>query len=143
MRVKVEKWIIDDYIPSYKVREIYKCCDDIIESKCVDLIYAYDNADDSDYSFKLIDRNYDDDIGDYYEYEDIKFCPFCGAYIKIDIEEVVDKTEEFNNLLELKQELSTKIRNTDSKKLSYKLENELRSVRDKINSYHYNDDKLK
>lgn len=142
MRIKAEKWEFDE-TASYKIRELHKCCDEIMRSKNIELIHEYDNEDDSDYSFKLTNSYYDDQFGDYYEYEHIKYCPFCGAYIKIDIEEVIDKSDEFDKLIALERELALKARDTDSRRQYDRLKDELREIRNKIGEYYTSDNKLK
>lgn len=139
MKVEANKIIFNDE-ESYKIVKLKSCCDGIMESKVIDLSYEYDNGDDSDYSFNIVDTDYDDEIGYMYTYEKIQYCPFCGSKIVIDIN-TIDKTEEFNRLDELAEDVNKKIRSTDSIKKRRELHEDLREIRDKINMYYNNDSK--
>ena len=144
MKIEVSKWIFDN-THSYKIKSLAKCCDEIINSDVVTLVEDYENGDDTDYSVKLRNVNYeydsyDDTYDDYTTYESIKYCPFCGERIDIKIVEVIDKNEEYSKLAKLRDELWSKYTKTDSIKKSNKLQQEVRELDKKINEIHINDD---
>lgn len=129
MKIQVEKWIFDGE-RSYKIIQAEKCCDKILNSQVVVLNDEYENGDDTDYSVKLQKYehywDYEDEIEDY-TYEPIKYCPFCGEEIEIEIVNTVDKNEEYPELKNKRKELWDKYKNTDSIK-------ELQSLKPIINS---------
>lgn len=144
MKIEVSKWIFDS-THSYKIKSLVKCCDEIINSDVVTLVEDYENGDDTDYSVKLRNVNYeydsyDDTYDDYTTYESIKHCPFCGERIDIEIVEIIDKNEEYLKLTQLRDELWNKYIKTDSIKKSNKLQQEVRELDKKINEIHMNDD---
>ena len=144
MKIEVSKWVFDD-AHSYKIKSLTKCCDEIINSDVVTLVEDYENGDDTDYSVKLREANYeydsyDDTYDDYTTYESIKHCPFCGERIDIEIVEIIDKNEEYSKLTQLRDELWNKYKKTDSIKKSNKLQQEVRELDRKINEIHMNDD---
>lgn len=140
MNIKVEKWEFDGK-RSYKILELTKCCDKITKSEVVTLRDEYENGDDSDYSVKLIEDQEavlsgDDD---WYSYERINFCPFCGEKIDIEIVNTIDKTEEYLELKQDRSELWEKCRKTDSKKKESQLREQIYELDKKINEMYVND----
>ncbi len=141
MDVKIEKWEFDEK-KSYKILKLTKCCDKIIMSDSVDLIYDYENDDDYDYSVKLIDRKVFHDYDDWDEvciYEHIEFCPFCGEKINIEITNTVDKTEEYLSLKTQRDELWKKVIKTDSKKKELISRKQVYELDRKIDEFYAND----
>lgn len=144
MRIKISKWCFDD-THSYKIKSLTECCDKIMNSNVITLVEDYENGDDSDYSVKLREINYeydsyDDTYDDYTTYESIKYCPFCGEKIYIEIVEVIDKDKEYSELTQLRDELWNKYKKTDSIKKSNKLQQEVRELDKKINELYMNND---
>lgn len=144
MKIEVSKWIFDDTC-AYKIKSLTKCCDEIINSDVITLANDYENGDDSDYSVKLRDVNYEYDSydGDYYDYttyESIQYCPFCGERIDVKIVEIIDKNDEYLELTQTREELWDKYKKTDSIKKSNKLQLEVRELDKKINEIHTNHD---
>lgn len=144
MKIKIEKWIFDDTC-SYKVKSIKKCCAEILDSNLIDLVYDYDNEDDTDYSVKLIDRRheydgYDKDYYDYTVYENIYYCPFCGEKIEIEIVSVINKNKEYCELKNQRTSLYYKYNETDSIKKRDILREQVRELDNKINEFHINGD---
>ena len=41
MKIELEKWIIDGSV-AYKIANLEKCCDDIINSENIDYFYIFD-----------------------------------------------------------------------------------------------------
>ena len=156
MKIKVEKWITDEYDNvSYKIKEIHKCCDKLINSKnisanaeyCEDEHYTGDNTyEDCSYSVKLVRKEeegipWEDYTETRFYYEKIGFCPFCGEKIEIEIsDEVIDKQEEITQLEKEREETWDKCRKTDSKKKEQELQKRVRQLDNKINEIHMNDD---
>ena len=139
MKIKVEKWTFDGS-KSYRIVQAEKCCDEILNSETVVLNYEYENDDDTDYCVKLVkgeweyySENYD------YTYEKIKYCPFCGSKIEIEIVNTVDKTEEYFELKEKRKTLWSKCNKTDSKRESEELRIEVGILDSKINAMYNND----
>lgn len=144
MKIEVSKWIFDDTC-AYKIKSLTKCCDEIINSDVITLANDYENGDDSDYSVKLRDVNYEYDSydGDYYDYttyESIQYCPFCGERIDVKIVEIIDKNDEYLELIQTRDELWSKHMKTDSIKKANKLQLEVRELDKKINEIHTNHD---
>lgn len=144
MKIEVSKWIFDDTC-AYKIKSLTKCCDEIINSDVITLANDYENGDDSDYSVKLRDVNYEYDSydGDYYDYttyESIQYCPFCGERIDVKIVEIIDKNDEYLELTQTRDELWNKYKKTDSIKKANKLQQEVGELDKKINELHMNDD---
>lgn len=151
MKIKVEKWITDEYgDTSYKIKEIHKCCDKLINSKnitinneyCENEIYCGDNS----YSVKLVREveesiPWEHDTETRHYYGKIDFCPFCGEKIEIEIsDEVIDKQEEIELLEKEREDAWNKCRKTDSKKEEYELQQKVHELDNKINSIYMNDD---
>lgn len=136
MNLKVEKWTIDDDI-NYKILELEKCCDKLINSKNIDL-YA-DYYDDYDYSVNLIREERDYDEYSEFDYEKIKFCPFCGELIIIEIVNEVDKTNEYKILKEERDISWKKCCKTDSKKKEGELRQRVWELDKNINKLLGND----
>lgn len=138
MHIKVEKWEFDGE-RTYKIIGLTKCCDEITNSDVITIRNEYENDDDTDYSVKLIDNLnfYDDDWSCIYKH--INFCPFCGERINIEIVNTVDKTEEYLELEQARKELWDKCRNTDSKRETSQLQNQIYELDRKINELHSDD----
>ena len=151
MKIKVEAWITDEYEnKSFKIKEIHKCCDQLINSKnininaeyCEDEHYCGDNT----YSVKLIRKEeegipWEDYTETNFYYEKIDFCPFCGEIIEIEfISNVVDKQEELESLRKEREEIWSKCRKTDSKKKEHELQQRVHELDNEINEIHMNDD---
>lgn len=144
MKVIIKKWIFDDTC-SYKVKSIKKCCDKILNNNLIDLVYDYDNEDDTDYSVKLIDRRYEYDVYDkgYYDitnYENIDYCPFCGEKIEIEIGSVINKNKEYCELKNQRSSLYDKCNKTDSIRERDLLRERVRELDNKIDEFHKNSD---
>jgi DNA repair exonuclease SbcCD ATPase subunit len=151
MKIKVEKWITDEYEnKSYKIKSIEKCCDKLTNSNNISINNDYcegDNSyDDDSYSVKLVRKEeegipWEDYMETNYYYEKIDFCPFCGEKIEIEfMDEVVDKQEELKQLRKEREEVWSKCRKTDSKKKEQELQKRVRELDDKISEIHMNDD---
>lgn len=143
MNIKVEKWIIDDSV-SYKILDIEKCCNEIINSKNISINTEYDEnetyvGDNPEYSVKIVraEERWDGEDGySYFDnyYETIKFCPFCGQEIFIEVVNEVDKTEEYKPLREERDVLWKKCWKTDSKKKESELRKQVNELDNRINS---------
>lgn len=142
MDIKVEKWKFDD-TKSYKILELKKCCDEIINSNTITLCDDYNEGSDADYSVKLsqyhCEHSYEDYF-DHYTYENIKYCPFCGEKINIEIVSVINKDNCYIELSNKRDSVWSKINKTDSKKKESLLRNELMELDNKINQLYVNDD---
>jgi DNA repair exonuclease SbcCD ATPase subunit len=151
MKIKIEKWITDEYDNvSYKIKEIHKCCNKLINSQnisvnaeyCEDEHYTGDNT----YSVKLVRKEeegipWEDYTETRFYYEKIDYCPFCGEKIEIELSnEVIDKQEELKQLEKEREEVWSKCRKTDSKKKEQELQKRVRELDDKMNEIHMNDD---
>lgn len=151
MKIKVEKWIVDEYDNvSYKIKSIEKCCDKLTNSKNISINAEYcegDNSyEDDSYSVKLVRQEeesepYENYTNTYYYYEKIQHCPFCGKQIEIEIsDEVIDKQEELKQLREERQRVWDKCRKTDSKNKEKELQQQVYELDNKMNDIHINDD---
>ena len=142
MNIKVEKWEFDGE-RSYKILELTKCCDKITKSNVVTLTEDYENGNDTDYSVKLADMRIQwvdfDDWDEYYTYERINFCPFCGEKIDIEIVNTIDKTEEYLELKLQRDGFWAKANKTDSRKREATLREQAYELDKKINEFHIND----
>lgn len=147
MKIQVEKWTFDGE-KSYKIVQGEKCCDKILSSQVIVLNDDYENGDDTDYSVKLenysVEWDYDGEQ-EIYTYEPIKYCPFCGGKIEIKITNTIDKTEEYLELNNKREELWNKAIRTDSMKKSKKLREEVYALDKIVNELYYSDglDKFK
>lgn len=144
MKIKAEKWIIDDSM-SYKILDIERCCDKLINSKNISINTEYDEYetfvdDNPEYSVKITREEYDYENYPKFYYETIKFCPWCGKPIVIEIINEVDKTDEYKLLEKQREELWEKCHKTDSKKKELSLKEQVRKLDDKINNMLMNDD---
>ena len=141
MKIKVEKWITDEYeSESYKILSMEKCCDDLIISPNITINYEENEKDhhqlDREYSVKLIRCECDvvDSYGyDKYYYESIKYCPHCGELIEIQIVSEINKIEERKKLRKERDILWKKCCGTDSKKEADILKQQVRELDDKLN----------
>ena len=141
MKIELEKWIIDGSV-AYKIANLEKCCDDIINSENIDLVNnSYEISEDNCF-INLIEKIYDYDGYEDQNYEKINYCPFCGEPIEIKIISTIDKTEEYNQLSKERENLWKKYNNTDSKKKAEKLRQQVLELDNKINNM-YNSDSLK
>ena len=141
MKIKVEKWTFDAS-RSYRIVQSEKCCDKILNSEVIVLNDDYENGDDSDYGVKL-ERyehywDYEDEINQY-TYEPIKYCPYCGEKIEINIVNTIDKTEEYLELIKRREELWNKAIKTDSRKKSERFREESYALDKVINELYYSD----
>lgn len=151
MKIKVEKWITDEYDNvSYKIKSIEKCCDKLTNSKNISINNKYSEGDnsyeDDSYSVKLVRKEeegvpWEDYIETNYYYEKIDFCPFCGSPIIIEFsDEVIDKQEELKQLREERQIVWDKCCKTDSKNKEKELQQQVYELDNKMNDIHTNDD---
>lgn len=142
MKIELEKWIIDGSV-AYKIINLEKYCEDIINSKTIDLVNNTCEIDE-DECFVCIIKENDDNSENYIEdeYEKINYCPYCGEPIKIKIINTIDKTEECNQLSKQREELWCKYNKTDSKKKAEELRQQVRELDNEINNM-YNSDSLK
>lgn len=151
MKIKVEKWIIDGEV-SYKVLNIERCCDKLINSKNTRLNKAYDEHgcydydSEEDYSVKLFRKeewtDWEDTFSENY-YEKIDYCPFCGEKIIVEIVNEIDKTGEYKELQKQRSELWKKCCKTDSKKKEETLRQQVNELDIKINNILTSDDFIK
>jgi formate dehydrogenase maturation protein FdhE len=149
MKIKVGKCIVHNKFgdhESYKIINIERCCDKLINSKNISLNTKYDeyeNYDIQEYSVKLIrnEEGYDEYRDTFYE--KINYCPFCGSKIIIEIVNEVDKTEEYKNLEKEREALWKKCCKTDSKKKAQILNQQVRELDGKINNILDSDDFIK
>jgi len=149
MKIKVEKWIIDDEI-SYKILEIKKCCNKLTNSKSISVNSGcdyYSEFDDEcgDFTVKLVREveepiPWEQDAETRFYYENIKYCPFCGERITIEIVNTIDKTEEYDKLDSELEELWQKCYDTDSKKDDKELKCKITELSNKLNNMLINDD---
>lgn len=158
MRINVEKWIVHDKknkaydIVSYKVLNKQFCCEGI-KNLPIDLhytipeydIYSFCNGDDES---GLVVGVMLEELYTWYDGEDnqedtkchlIYYCPICGEKIEINVIREVDKTEEYNNLKLLYNEIRDEWRKCDSKKKPAELEKQRRELNNQINSYYVTD----
>jgi hypothetical protein len=143
MKIKVEKWITDEYNnSSYKIKSIEKCCDKLIKSKNISINTEYCEYDgcyeDGSYLVKLVRKEeetepWEDFNQTNYYYENITHCPFCGEKIKIEFIGEVNKQEELKQLEKERDEIWKKCRKTDSKKKEQEFENKVHELDNKIN----------
>ncbi|MDV3429159.1 MAG: hypothetical protein LIR50_19375 [Bacillota bacterium] len=146
MNIEVEKWIINndnsDDDCSYHIVNISKCCDKIINSKNIELNSEFDNDGLDSYTFKFVrTENIEYDVFESY-YETIKFCPFCGKKININVINIVNKTKEYNYLMNQRKMFWDKLNNTDSKKETELLQIQVTKLDNDINKI-LSDDNLK
>ena len=145
MKIEVEKIMFDNNEEvQYKIVNIDKCCDEILNSSdYVDI--SGDNYTDEIENYL---DNYNVKISNSYldccdtldtNYKTIKYCPFCGEKIEIVIVNTVDKNEEYNKLQKERDTLNDKRRNTDSKKEEQELNEIIHNLDNKINSFYDND----
>jgi hypothetical protein len=144
MEVRVEKWIVDDCV-SYKILDIDKCCDRLINSKNINLNNEFDENDiyaiDDRYSIKITRSEFiDEDFGDTYFYETINYCPWCGSRIDIEIINTIDKTEEYKQLKTERDILWKKVCKTDSRKKESEIREQIRELDKKMNYMLSSDD---
>lgn len=146
MNIQVEKWIFDG-VASYHILNIEKCCDELIEDEdfiTINNELSLNQNNKEDYSAK-IRNNYDtyDGWDDCHSiesnYKTIKYCPFCGEKINIEIVNTIDKTEEYKKLTNERDELNEKRRKTDSKKEETELYVKIKILDKQINALYYND----
>ena len=69
-------------------------------------------------------------------YYPLKFCPFCGEPIEVDVIETIDKTEEAEKVSEVATKLRKQLWACDSKKKCAELEKETRNLDDIVNYYY-------
>lgn len=152
MKIKVEKWIVNEdaynYQEIYKIKSIEKCCNKILHSKNIDINneYCEDDVyeDDNKYGVKLVRHeeetfSWEDWTDTSYYYESISHCPFCGKKIDIEIISAIDKTEEYSQLTKEREVLWNKYRRTDSIKKQEILKEQLNELDEKINNILEND----
>lgn len=107
MIVELKKILVDDDCIIYKIKNITKCCDKVINSKA---IYINDNFSSDEiyydpenppYSAKIASdiENYDMEY-DEINYIKINYCPFCGKPIIIKIVEEIDMIKKFKQMEE-------------------------------------------
>jgi hypothetical protein len=132
MKIKVEKWIVEDE-SFYKIVSVEDCCGKLMKSKNIDINneFCEEDTDESgsQYKVKLVriedefDSTGEDDV--YYYYEAIDYCPFCGTRIEIKIIGEIDKTEEFQKFYEEREKYWTCYSNTynikEQSELLYKI----------------------
>jgi len=141
MFINAEKWVFDNNA-SFKIVEFKKCCDDIIKSPntCLNSDYGcYEEDEEDEYSVKLIQTEYDHDMGDLYYYEKINFCPFCGKPIYVDIIREIDKNEIYDQLTEERKMLWDKWNKTDRKQEVQKLGKRVNELDKEINNLYESD----
>lgn len=143
MEIKIEKWITEDG-NSYKILKIEKCCDKILKSSNITLNSEFSEddtyEDEKGYSVKLIRKETDYEGYTDYFYETIRFCPFCGKSIGIQIVNEVDKTDEYKTLTNEREILWKKCCKTDSRKKEQELREKVRELDNKINKILEDDD---
>lgn len=150
MKIKVEKWIIDEYNDiSYKIKSIEKCCNKLTNSMNITINNEYceneNYCGDNTYSVKLVRKEeegipWEDYTETNYYYEKIDFCPFCGEKIEIEFIGEIDKQEELELLRKEREDTWKKCCKTDSKKKEYDLQQQVYELDNKINTIHMNDD---
>lgn len=127
---------------TYKYKPLEWCCRELKDNPCVNLcsedIVNVDYDDDGRFQPKMcIADNYED--GDY-EYHwmttdnhPIKFCPFCGEKITISIVGEEDHSKELEILEAEREKVLKDIRRTDSKKKTEELNDQRRTLDNRIN----------
>lgn len=146
MKIKVEKWIIDEDV-SFKIVDIEKCCDKLINSKYVSVNNEYDGNDDK-YTVKIHGKEFDNWNNDYYYndyysndyYDVINFCPYCGSPINMKIINTIDKTKEYNAWRKERNILWDKCQTTDSKREEELLREQIQEIDEKTNKMLSSDD---
>ena len=143
MKIEVSKWTFDGNT-SYKILNIKECCSKLTNSMNISINTDFDEFDDlhsdeQEYSVKLVNVEYDEEVGDTYRHEKIDFCPFCGEPIEIKIIEELDKTEEYELLKTERENLWKKCCKTDSKKKEQELRKQVYELDKKINDIWEND----
>ena len=139
MNIKVEKWIFDEDVESYHILDIEKCCDELIENEDYITICC-----DDGYSVKIM-SSYDaydgwDDCRDIItNYKAINYCPFCGEKINIEIVNTIDKTAEYEKLINKRDSLNIQRRKTDSKKEERELSEEIEILDKQIKMFYKSD----
>lgn len=69
-------------------------------------------------------------------YYPIKFCPFCGESIEVEVTETIDKTAEAEKVAEVATKLRKQLWTCDSKKKCAELEKEIKNL-ESIQDYYY------
>lgn len=157
MKIKVKKITVDESI-AYKYFKPEFCCKTlkknpmiVIDSQCPDNYLCRDcqswecqgcdsmNENEEKFGVFLHTEDEVDDWGDTWPedyYYPIKFCPFCGEPIEVEVTETTDKTAEAEKVAEVLTKLRKRLWTCDSKKKSAGLEKEIRNLED-IENYYY------
>lgn len=113
----------------------YLCC---LECKnennnCADC--SYDILNDSTFGLFLTEEKKTTDWEDTYYYP-IKYCPFCGEKIEVEVLESIDKTKEVEKINSMIEELRKKVNSCDSKKKCASLNKEIKALY-ALSDYYY------
>lgn len=156
MKIRAKKIKIGDSI-DYKYFKPKYCCTAMEKNPMIDIYNEYpDNylckdcdkldctgceIEDSDSTFGMFlsteieVRDWEDSWPETYYYP-IKYCPFCGEPIEIEITETVDKTVEIEQLANKMSKIRKQIWSCDSKKKCLELEERINSLSE-IEDYYY------
>ena len=75
------------------------------------------------------------DTFDWEEYQEIKFCPFCGKPIEINVLKEIPIAQVYDALKERRDLILELVRKTDSKSACSQMENEIKEIDRKMDWY--------
>lgn len=122
----------------YKIKHIEYCCNNL--SECPIFEFSTEEVDEDGVPSPSIREDVDDsEYGETYEYSNyyrIKFCPFCGKPIIVEVIGEEDVVELFNEIQAKRNEIHKKYMRTDSKKKEYQY-GSMRNQLDNLLNYFY------
>lgn len=137
MNLRLKEFNVDGYL-SYKIIELKKCCDAIMNYSFIDLTSSMDFAPSIGISQGIEITDSETSWYDV-EHESIRFCPFCGEEIFLSIDEQEDVTECYNELQSQETKTRKKSREVDSKKKEAEYLELASAYSDELNFYLTND----
>lgn len=137
MNLSLKEFKVDENL-AYKITKMDFCCDTIKECSIINL------ETENDYTPRIsicqsVEYYIDGDSYPTFECTPIKFCPFCGKKIKIEIVDKEDVSEYYDELQDKETKLRIKSREIDSRKKSDELTSLARELSDELNYYLTND----
>lgn len=141
MKVELVKLIFDEN-RSYKYKPMSFCCDKLKDNPIIELIDAYQYEDDTsddipkmclDYHYEWSDWGEDMEDDRYYP---LKFCPFCGEKIDIEVVGEEDHTERYKKLESERKDFWSEVMATDSKSQEECLRRKVKELDRKIDYYY-------
>lgn len=119
-----------------KIKEFRPCCREVVKAQNVDIKFA--DPEDKMPTLVLINKHVDYSWGDTFdweEYQEIKFCPFCGKPVEINVLKEIPIAQVYDALKERRDLILAKIRKTDSKSACSQMENEIKEINRKMDWY--------